>query len=266
MQLLPTVTPDTALFLDFDGTLADIASTPDAVRVATGLVPMLAALHRQLDGALAIVTGRPIDDVDHFLAPLQLPTAGEHGAQYRLADGTRPSLDQPPLAAAIEVMEELAARHAGLLVEHKPHSVALHYRHAPELEGLCRAAVTQVVASRPGVELLAGKCVFEVKPAGINKGQAITVFMSAPPFVGRTPIFVGDDVTDEPGFTAVQQFGGRGIKVGEGPTQAQHRCLSPAALRGWLAAARTALAPLPGGPATAPPFSTSFSTPDRNAP
>ena len=242
MQLLPTVTPDTALFLDFDGTLADIAPSPDAVRVASGLVPLLAALQQQLDGALAIVTGRPIDDVDQFLAPLQLPTAGEHGAQYRLPDGTRPSLGQPPLADAIEVMESLAAQHAGLLVEHKPHSVALHYRHAPELQQLCRAAMEQVVAARPGVELLAGKFVFEVKPAGIHKGQAITVFMSAPPFQGRTPIFAGDDVTDEPGFDTVQQFGGRGIKVGEGPTAARHRCLSPAALRGWLAAARSSLA------------------------
>ncbi|WP_295857650.1 trehalose-phosphatase [uncultured Xylophilus sp.] len=243
MQLLPTVTPETALFLDFDGTLAEIAPTPDAVRIATGLVPTLAALHRLLGGALAIVTGRPIADIDHYLAPLELPAAGEHGAQYRMVDGSRPALDQPPLAAAVQAMEQLAALHPGLLVEHKDHSVALHFRHAPELESLCFDAVQAVVAGRPGVEVLHGKCVFEVKPAGVNKGQAIGVFMSAPPFAGRTPIFVGDDVTDESGFVAVQRFGGRGIKIGEGPTQAQHRCLSPAALRGWLASARTTLAP-----------------------
>lgn len=244
MSLLPTVLPDTALFLDFDGTLADIAPTPDAVKVPGGLVSTLAALHQQLGGALAIVTGRPIADVDHFLYPLQLPTAGEHGAQYRLADGSRPSIDQPPLHDAVEAMTSLAQTYAGLLVEHKPHSVALHYRHAPELEGLCRASMQKVVAGRSGVELLYGKCVVEVKPAGIHKGQAITFFMSTAPFAGRVPIFAGDDVTDEYGFTAVQQLGGRGIKIGEGASEALHRCLSAAALRGWLASARTTLPPL----------------------
>ena len=244
MLLLPTVLPDTALFLDFDGTLADIAATPDAVKVPGGLVPTLAALHRQLGGALAIVTGRPIADIDHFLSPLQLPMAGEHGAQYRMADGSLPAIDQPPLEDAVEAMTALAETHSGLLVERKAHSVALHYRHAPELEALCRASMQQVVAGRPGVELLYGKCVVEVKPAGIHKGQAITVFMSAPPFAGRVPIFAGDDVTDESGFAAVQQLGGRGIKIGEGSSQALHRCLSAAALRGWLANARTTLAPM----------------------
>jgi len=255
MLLLPTVLPDTALFLDFDGTLADIASTPDAVRVPGGLVSTLAALHRQLGGALAIVTGRPIADIDHFLHPLQLPMAGEHGAQYRMADGSRPAIDQPPLDDAVQTMSELAAVHPGLLVERKPHSVALHYRHAPELEALCRATMQKIVAGRPGVELLYGKCVVEVKPAGIHKGQAIAAFMSLPPFAGRVPIFAGDDVTDESGFAAVQQLGGRGIKIGEGSSQALHRCLSAAALRGWLANARTTLAPLTesGGRDATPP-------------
>ncbi|QHI99542.1 trehalose-phosphatase [Xylophilus rhododendri] len=244
MLLLPTVLPDTALFLDFDGTLVDIAATPDAVRVPGGLVSTLDALHRQLGGALAIVTGRPIADIDQFLHPLLLPVAGEHGAQYRMADGSRPSVDQPPLEDAVEAMSELAAQHAGLLVERKPHSVALHYRHAPQLEALCRATMQQIVAGRSGVELLYGKCVVEVKPAGIHKGQAIAYFMTTEPFAGRVPIFAGDDVTDESGIAAAQQLGGRGIKIGEGASLAQHRCLSSAALRGWLASARTTLAPL----------------------
>ena len=244
MLLLPTVLPDSALFLDFDGTLADIAPTPDAVKVPGGLVPTLAALHRQLGGALAIVTGRPITDIDHFLSPLQLPIAGEHGAQYRMADGSSPAIDQPPLEEAVIAMNAMAAQHPGLLVERKSHSVALHYRHAPELEALCRSSMQKVVAGKPGVELLYGKCVVEVKPAGVHKGQAIAVFMSTAPFAGRVPIFAGDDVTDESGFAAVQQLGGRGIKIGEGASQALHRCLSSAALRGWLANARTTLAPL----------------------
>ncbi|MCZ2497257.1 trehalose-phosphatase [Xylophilus sp. Kf1] len=255
---MPTVLPDSALFLDFDGTLADIAPTPDAVKVAGGLVSTLAALHRQLGGALAIVTGRPIADIDHFLSPLRLPVAGEHGAEYRMADGSSPAIDQPPLEEAVLAMNAMAGQHPGLLVERKSHSVALHYRHAPELEGQCRSMLQRIVAGKAGVELLYGKCVVEVKPAGVHKGQAITVFMSDAPFAGRVPIFAGDDVTDESGFAAVQQLGGRGIKIGEGASQAQHRCLSSAALRGWLANARTTLAPLgdaygqPGQPGVPP--------------
>jgi trehalose 6-phosphate phosphatase len=241
MQLLPTVTSDTALFLDFDGTLADLAPAPDAVRIPTGLVPLLQSLHGQLGGALAIVTGRTLADIDHFLAPLRLPAAVEHGAQYRLADGSSPAIDAPDLSPAEAAMTALAAAHDGLLIERKSRSIALHYRHAPALGPLCHDTLAAVVAEAPDLELLHGKCVVEAKPAGISKGQAIHVFMAQAPFAGRQPIFVGDDVTDEAAFAATQQLGGRGIKVGEGATQALHRCLSPAALRGWLAAARTTL-------------------------
>ena len=242
MQLLPTVTAGTALFLDFDGTLAELAPTPDSVHVPSGLVTTIAALRQQLGGALAIVTGRRVEDVDRFLSPLLLPVAGEHGAEFRLPDGTSPTIAPPPLGPALDVMERLAATHHGLLVERKPHSVALHYRHAPDLEGLCLAAVQGAVAQLDGVELLRGKCVFEVKSAHVDKGRAIAIFMQAMPFEGRMPIFVGDDVTDEAGFAAVQSLGGVGIKVGEGPTQARYRCQNPAALRGWLSSARSGLA------------------------
>ncbi|XAH22923.1 trehalose-phosphatase [Xylophilus sp. GW821-FHT01B05] len=241
MQLLPTVTAQTALFLDFDGTLADLAPNPDAVRIPLGLVPMLATLYERLDGALAIITGRAITDVDHFLAPLALPAAGEHGAQYRLPSGQPVAMPALDLTPAISAMEWLAAQHHGLLVERKSRSVALHYRHAPDLGRLCEAALQEVVARMQGVELLHGKYVLEVKSASVNKGQAIEAFMTTAPFAGRTPIFAGDDVTDEAGFAVVTRLGGRGIKVGEGPTLAEHRCLSPASLRGWLASARTSL-------------------------
>ena len=120
-------------------------------------------------------------------------------------------------------------------------SVALHYRLAPHLESLCHDTLAQAMHNVDGVELLRGKCVFEVKPRGVHKGQAIIDFMTQPPFAGRTPVFVGDDVTDEAGFAAVQALGGWGIKVGEGPTMAQHRCMTSAALRGWLSPARTTL-------------------------
>lgn len=233
MQRLPGITCQSALFLDFDGTLAELAPQPEAVRVASDLVSSLATLYELLGGALAIVSGRRLGDIDHFLAPLGLPAACEHGAQHRHADGRLTGMT-PDLAPALEAAHALAARHAGLRVEQKVAAVALHYRHAPALESLCRMVLSDVVKHMPGLELLEGKCVLEIKPAGVNKGQAIEVFMAEPPFTGRQPWFAGDDVTDEAGFDVVQRLGGHGLKVGPGPSLAQHRCDSPQALREWL--------------------------------
>lgn len=241
MQLLPNLTPVTALFLDFDGTLAELAPQPNAVRVSMGLVPTLAILQQQLGGALAIITGRREADIDHFLDPLRLPMASEHGAQYRFSDGSGTAMTAPDLSPALRAADHLISQHSGLVLEHKTSSMALHYRHAPQLEKLCRDTLTNAMEKMNGVEMLAGKYVFEVKPAGVNKGQAIAFFMSHAPFAGRTPLFAGDDVTDEAGFASVQDLGGHGIKIGEGSSHARYRCLSPASLRGWLSYARTSL-------------------------
>lgn len=241
MRLLPTLTTAHALFLDFDGTLTELAPRPEAVRVASGLVPTLSSLHTHLDGALAIVTGRPEADIDGFLAPLRLPLASEHGAQYRLGETSVLATAPPALEPVLRAAQDLASRHPGLLAETKRASVALHYRLAPQLEALCHDTLAHAMRQVEGVELLRGKCVFEVKPRGVHKGQALIDFMTQPPFAGRTPVFVGDDVTDEAGFAAAQTLGGWGIKVGEGATMAQHRCMTPAALRGWLSSARTTL-------------------------
>jgi trehalose 6-phosphate phosphatase len=238
MQQLPSPpaisSRSTALFLDFDGTLADLAPQPEAVQVVDGLVPLLRLLSSHVDGALAIVSGRRLIDLDGFLQPLKLPSAAEHGAQRRLADGQLISLPPPDLQHAVKAANALAVQHAGLRVEIKNAAVALHYRHAPELEMLCRQIMTEAVAASTGVELLSGKYVFEIKPAGVSKGTAIADFMRHAPFAGRVPLFAGDDVTDEAGFSAVQALGGFGIKVGEGETVAHYRCPSPAALRQWL--------------------------------
>ena len=239
---LPTIGPQTALFLDFDGTLADLASEPEGVELASGVIPALVRLSEQLGGALAIVSGRRLADLDSFLAPLRLPAAAEHGALRRQADGRVVSLAAPDVQEVARRAAELAAHHDGLRVEIKSAAVALHYRHAPTLEALCLEVMQQAADSTPGVELLSGKFVFEVKPANVSKGIAIRAFMTEPPFAGRQPIFAGDDTTDEDGFSAVQLLGGKGIKVGEGTTLAQHRCASPAHLRQWLHAAL-------GGPA-----------------
>lgn len=241
MQTLPPITHGSALFLDFDGTLADLAPQPEAVRVAAGLVSSLAILFEQLDGALAIVSGRRLGDIDHFLAPLQLPAAGEHGSQQRHADGRISALTAPDLEPARSAAQQLAQSHTGLLVEQKVAAVALHYRHAPQLEPLCREVLGEVVRRHPSLDLLHGKCVLEVKPSGVDKGRAIEAFMAEAPFHGRLPLFAGDDVTDEAGFAAVQRMRGHGLKVGPGPSLAAHRCASPQALRDWLHAGALSL-------------------------
>lgn len=243
MQTLPLLTARTALFLDFDGTLVDIAPTPDAVVVTPQLVATLRVLADQLDGALAIISGRELCVLDGFLSPLLLPAAGEHGAQMRHADGSQSSIPKPELFIVSRAAQRLAVLHPKLLVEEKEAAIALHYRQAPELESLCLETMTEAVSRSPGTELMRGKQVFEVKPKGVNKGQAIAAFMAKPPFEGRIPLFVGDDLTDEDGFAVVQQLGGQGLKVGDGPTQAHHRFAGPAALREWLEASAAAMTP-----------------------
>ena len=226
----------TALFLDFDGTLAELAPQPEAVQVPGELAQLLGRLSQQLQGALALVSGRRLADLDGFLAPLRLPLAAEHGAVRRRPDGQLFHVATPDLRHVIEVATALAQQHPGLRVERKSAAVALHYRHALALESLCLQTLAAAALRNPGLALLQGKCVLEVIPASVSKGSAIAAFMAEPPFAGRRPLFAGDDRTDEAGFAWVQSAGGQGLKVGAGPTQASHRCSSPAALRKWLAA------------------------------
>ncbi len=232
--------PDCALFLDFDGTLVDIAGHPEAVVVPRGLVDTLARLRACLGGAVAVVSGRPIAQIDRFLSPLALAVAGGHGAERRRADGSLACLEPPPLGMALETAQALARAYPGLLVESKRASVALHYRNGPQLEAVCVAAMQDAVDHCPGLALLKGKMVIEAKPREASKGRAIEAFLDEPPFAGRLPVFIGDDVTDEPGFAAVQRLGGLGVKVGEGVSMATHRLADPKAMR---AALEVALAP-----------------------
>lgn len=236
-ETLPALTPDMALFLDFDGTLVALAPQPELVEVAPGLTGILAALHRQLNGALALVSGRRLSDLDLFLAPLLLPAAGEHGAQRRTADGLLVSAPAADLQHVLQAALGLVARHPALKLERKHLAISLHYRQAPELEGLCMQVMGEALARSEGIDLMQGKCVIDLKPAGFSKGTAIAFFMTEPPFAGRLPVFVGDDVTDEAGFEEVQRLGGHAIKVGSGPSVAHHRCASVARLAGWLQSA-----------------------------
>lgn len=228
--------PSSALFLDFDGTLVDIAPQPEAVRVPRPLIESLAAMQERLDGAIAIVSGRPIAQIDEFLRPLRLPAAGVHGAERRRADGSMQLFNGPSLDRVEAAARALAARHPELRVEPKRGSLALHYRQAPQLEAQCLLAMQAAVDASPGLVLLRGKMVAEAKPAGASKGHAVEEFLAEPPFAGRTPVFIGDDVTDEAGFAAVQRLGGLGVKVGEGETAALRRLPDPAAFRKELQA------------------------------
>ena len=237
MTLADILRPSCALFLDFDGTLVDIAPQPHEVLVPPQMLAAVRSLHALLDGAVAVISGRPIAQIDGFLAPLRLPLAGVHGAERRSADGTMVLLHTEPLDRVEHAAWALATRHPGLVVETKRGSLALHYRQAPELADTCLRAMQEAVDASPGVTLLHGKMVLEAKPGGASKGRAIEDFLAEPPFAGRTPVFIGDDVTDEAGFSAVQRLGGVGIKVGEGSTIAWRRLPDPAALLRELEAA-----------------------------
>ncbi len=236
MNLSAYLQPDCALFLDFDGTLVDIAPRPEAVVVPGELIATLQALHTHLNGAVAVISGRPIEQIDALLAPVRLPVAGVHGAERRSANGHLVLVDVPSAARVHAAAQTLARQHPGLRVELKRGSVALHYRQAPALEAVCMAAMRSAVAASPGLTLLRGKMVLEAKPGGVSKGHAIEAFLDEPPFKGRTPIFIGDDVTDEAGFDAVQRLGGVAVKVGEGATVATHRMAHPSEMREQLRA------------------------------
>jgi trehalose 6-phosphate phosphatase len=240
MTLVEILYPSCALFLDFDGTMVDIAPQPQAVHVPQPLLAVLQDLHDYLHGAVAVISGRPIAQIDEFLHPLRLSVAGVHGAERRGADGQVHLLDTHPLDEVEAAARALAQEHPGLLVESKRGSLALHYRQRPELAELCLRTMQQAVDASPGLTLLRGKMVAEAKPGGASKGHAIEDFLSEPPFAGRVPVFIGDDITDEVGFSTVQGRGGLGIKVGVGATVAWHRLPDPTALRTELEAALAA--------------------------
>jgi len=222
---LPSVGENSAFFFDFDGTLVAIAARPDLVQVEPRVRDLLRALDNRFGGAVAVVTGRPLDVVDGFLAPLALPTAAEHGSVRRDASGQIHADDNGAEAveAANRMLKPLADANPELILERKSSSVALHYRQCPDLAEACAAAVEKVIAKNPGLVILPGKMVFELKPTGVDKGVAVRAFLEEAPFKGRTPIFAGDDVTDEHAFAVVNALGGITIKIDDGDTQAEYR-------------------------------------------
>lgn len=225
----PEITRGTALLLDLDGTLLDFAPTPESVVVPPTLPPALAALRARLGGALAIITGRPVAQIDALLPGLPA-VAGEHGGAIRHAPGAEVEREHhPPVPPAwLDGAEAALAAHPGTLLERKAHGVALHFRRAPKAGSALRALAEGLVAILPSHALLAGNMVWEVRPRGIHKGNAVRALMARPPFAGRTPLFVGDDVTDEDAIAAARALGGIGLKVDEAFG-------SPQGVRDWLA-------------------------------
>lgn len=234
---LPTPTHDWALFLDVDGSLLDIALRHDAVHVDPDLCDTLGRLCTALDGALALISGRSITDLDRLFRPLALPAAGQHGLERRDADGhCWPPPERPEgFIAADAALAVFVATHPGTRLERKSHALALHFRQAPAFADTARAvALTAAALTRPPLAIIAGKMVVELRVPGADKGAAIRAFLGTPPFRGRRPVFVGDDITDEDGFAAVNALGGESILVGDRPTQACWRIASAGALRHWL--------------------------------
>ncbi|MCW5734070.1 MAG: trehalose-phosphatase [Enhydrobacter sp.] len=227
----PDLDRKSALFLDLDGTLLEIAATPELVVVPPALPGVLAHLHHQLDGAVAIVSGRPLGQIDGLLAPFLASAAGEHGVSIRYSDGT---LEELPVGVAVpdtwrEALNEAVERWPGVRVETKPHGVAVHYRLAPEREAevwqLVRALV---LPDHPWFRLIPAREAVEIGLRAASKGHAVERFMGHAPFHGRKPIFIGDDYTDEAGMSMARRFGGVGLRVAEVFGG------DPAQVRAWL--------------------------------
>jgi trehalose 6-phosphate phosphatase len=214
MPALPAI-ERAALLLDLDGTLLDIAPTPDAVMVPPGLPDVLRTLRGLLGDAVAVVTGRPVETVERLLGDAVYAVAGEHGGAIRYSPSGR--LGRPPLPpvpdAWLEVAERLAAAHPGALLERKARGFALHYRAVPSVGLLFRERLMELLKDSAEFELLAGHMIWEDRPRGINKGKAVTDLMERAPFRGRLPVFIGDDETDKDGIAAVQSLGGTGLWV-----------------------------------------------------
>jgi trehalose 6-phosphate phosphatase len=227
-----------AILLDVDGTLLDIAPTPHEVQVPETLRRTLAVVCDAVNGALALVSGRPLADLDVIFAPLKLPAIGGHGAEIRpIASGGTIDRRAPPLDPKLkQTLREIAARYPGVMVEDKGYSIALHYRSAPKSRGALARDVEQACGDRGGrsIEMLGGKAVIEIKAAGINKGTAVRELMTHAPFAGRTPIFIGDDKTDEHAFAVMPEFNGIAMSVGRRLSGSDDHFESPAEVRRWL--------------------------------
>jgi trehalose 6-phosphate phosphatase len=230
---------DWALFLDIDGTLLDLAETPDAIVVPPSLPCELDALSAKLGGALALVTGRAVAFADQLFSPYHFPIAGLHGAERRDGEGRlKRILVSPDFEALKRAIADEAKAWPGVLIEDKGAAVAAHYRLAPDRQAVVETMMQRHVREAgPDWTLQRGKMVAEIRPAKAGKGQAVDAFLAEAPFTGRRPLAIGDDVTDEAMFHAVNRLGGQSIRIGPPGTEtaARHSIASPADLRAMIA-------------------------------
>jgi trehalose 6-phosphate phosphatase len=205
-----------ALLLDVDGTLVDIGPSPNDVHIASDLPDLLVRLSQATGGALALVSGRPVADLDALFAPLNLPAVGGHGAELRVRGGEAASSAAPLSPDLRRHLAAAATLGTGIIVEDKGYSLALHYRQAPQQEERLRSHIAAGRAAHPdeAIEVLPGKAMLEVKRPDVSKGDGVLELMRCPPFAGRMPVFVGDDVTDESVFAVLGELGGMGFSVG----------------------------------------------------
>ncbi|WP_246333128.1 trehalose-phosphatase [Aureimonas mangrovi] len=228
-----------ALFLDFDGTLVRFVDDPQAVAIDRHALDTLLMLKEQLSGALAIVSGRRIADLDRFLTPLSFAAAGVHGLETRSAPGAPVESSAGPrtLDGVRASLEKAVAAQPALKLEDKGTALVLHYRERPDLEAEARAIMAAAVAGRGDLSVMHGNRIVEVHPAGMDKGNAVRRLMEAAPFAGRRPVYVGDDTTDEFAMRVVAEMGGLAVKVGDGETAANARLDDVGAVHRWLAGA-----------------------------
>jgi trehalose 6-phosphate phosphatase len=227
-----------ALLFDVDGTLIDIAPTPEAVVVPTKLRLALHLLWDRSSGATALVSGRPLASLDSLFAPLRLPASGTHGAQVRAQpESDRLAFEAPLLPASLRAgFDHLGDQFEAVRIEDKHYSLAFHYRGHETLE----AALIQELEKRmqnlpPGFELLKGKAILEIRAQGVNKGDAVRRLLRYPPFKGRRPVFFGDDHTDEDCLAVLPEFAGIGVAVGRDLKGADYLVTTPEEVRHWLA-------------------------------
>ena len=230
---------ETAILLDIDGTLLDLAPTPREVWVPPGLAKTLDGLLLRTSGALALVSGRSLNDIDLIFAPAQFPAVGGHGAEMRLsADNEAVATHAPPMDKELKRrLAAIAKLSPGILLEDKGYSLALHYRLAPHAEKAIYEAVSLIRADLPNapIEVLPGKCVCEIKHAGFNKASGVLELMKHEPFRGRRPIFIGDDVTDETVFAIMPDLNGLAFSVGRRAKGVAGHFDEPSDVREWLA-------------------------------
>jgi trehalose 6-phosphate phosphatase len=233
---IPTPSRAWCLFLDVDGTLLELADTPDAVTVDDALKELLARVAEALGGAVALVSGRSIGVLDRLFTPLKLPAAGLHGLERRTASGALNAAAEPDarLGHARACLAAFVDAHPGTLLEDKGGTLALHFRLASHFAETARRVIEASARALPGFQVQEGKMVLELKPRGITKATAARAFMQEPPFAGRTPVFVGDDLTDRDGLSFAERMGGVSIAVGD-RIEGQCHLQNPAEVRRWLA-------------------------------